>query len=132
MSTTIDGTGITFPDGTQQISKVVRAIEHHTADDTLTDAENGSVHTNLGVAGIIALYLPQTVTKGTWFEFVVMTAYQFWVSPGAAGAIYINGAKQADNKAIWADDEGESVKLVADGNGDWVAIGTVGTWTVEL
>ena len=40
------------------------------------------------------------------------------------------GEKRADDAYIWADDEGESVKLVADGNGDWVALYTQGTWTV--
>jgi len=59
-----------------------------------------------------------------------MAAQQLQIDPGAAGAIYINGAKQADDAYIWADDEAESVKLVADGNGDWIAISPVGTWTV--
>ena len=51
--------------------------------------------------------------------------------PGAAGAVYINGAKQTDDKYISADDEAESVELVADGNGDWIARHVTGTWTVE-
>jgi len=105
------------------------AIEHHTSDDTLTLLESGTVHTNLGAGGAVTITLPQTILSGTTFEFAVMTAQQLRIDPGAAGAIYINGAKQTDDAYIWADDEGESVKLVADGVGDWVALGAVGTWT---
>lgn len=106
-------------------------IEHHTAGDTLTIAENGSVHTNLGAGDTIVLALPQTVPTGFSVKFAVMAAFELRIDPGAAGGIYINGAKQADNMYISADDEGESVELVADGNGDWVAVGAVGTWSVE-
>jgi hypothetical protein len=60
-----------------------------------------------------------------------MTAgQQLRIEAGAAGGFYINGAKTADDAYIWADDEGESVKVVADGNGDWIALYTQGTWTV--
>jgi len=113
----------------QQISRV--SIEHHTADDTLTAAESGSVHTNLGEDGAMTLTLPQDAIVGDWFHFAVMTAQELRIDPGAAGAIYISGAKQTDNKYIWADDEGESVMLVADGNGDWVALFATGVWGVE-
>jgi hypothetical protein len=106
-------------------------IEHHTADDTLTILESGTVHTNLGAGAAVALTLPQNAFKGTFYEFTVMTAQAFRIDPGAAGAIYINGAKGTDNKYYWADDEGESLKLMADGYGDWVAISAVGTWTSE-
>ncbi len=106
-------------------------IEHHAANDTLTILELGTVHTNLGAGDTITLTLPQDAVKGSSFEFVVMTAQQLRVDPGAAGAVYINGAKQTDDKYVWADDEGESVKLVADGNGDWIALYTQGTWGVE-
>lgn len=106
-------------------------IEHHTAADTLTKEESNSVHTNLGATGAVTLTLPQDAFTGCSFTFVVMAAQQLRIDPGAAGAIYIGGAKQTDDKYIWADDEAESVELVADGNYDWIAIGAVGTWTVE-
>lgn len=106
-------------------------IEHHTAADTLTKAESGSIHTNLGAGEAIKLTLPQDAVAGTNFKFVVMAAFALQIDPGAAGAIYIGGAKQTDDKYIWADDEAESVELVCDGNGDWIAIATTGTWTVE-
>jgi len=62
---------------------------------------------------------------------VVMVAQELRIDPGAAGAIYINGAKQTDDMYITANAINESVMLVADGNGDWVALFTTGTWTVE-
>lgn len=106
-------------------------IEHFTADDTLTRGESGQVSTNLAATGAITLTLPQDAVAGDYFEFGVMTAQQLRIDPGAAGAIYINGAKQTDNKFIWADDEGEGIKLIADGNGDWLSIYENGTWGVQ-
>jgi len=108
-----------------------KVIEHHTASDTLTRAETGSIHTNLGAGGAVALTLPQDAVAGDWFQFVVMAAFELRIDPGAAGAVYISGAKQTDNKYVWADDEGESVMLVADGNGDWIALFATGVWGVE-
>lgn len=107
------------------------AMEAFTSDDTLIAGESGKVCTNLGATGTITLTLPQTPKAGTHFEFVVMAAQQLRVEPGAGGGVYINGAKQADNKFIVADDEAESVMLVADGNGDWAALYTTGTWSVQ-
>ena len=110
---------------------VNKAMEIFTADDTLAKAETGKVCTNLGAEAAVTLTLPQDAVVGDHFDFVVMTAQELRIDPGAAGAIYINGAKQTDNKYISADDEGESVRLIADGNGDWVACFAIGTWTVE-
>lgn len=109
----------------------IAVIEHHTADDTLTKEESGSIHTNLGEDGAMTLTLPQDARAGDHFFFVVMFAGELRIDPGAAGAIYIGGAKQTDDKYISADDEGESIMLVADGNGDWAALFGVGTWSVE-
>lgn len=107
-------------------------ICHHTAAYTISPYETGHVvHTNLGAGDAVTLTLPQTVGAGFVCHFAVMAAQELRIDPGAAGAIYINGAKQTDDKYIWADDEAESVDLVADGNGDWVARNMVGTWEVE-
>lgn len=105
--------------------------EAFTAADTLTTAESGKVCSNLGAGGAVLLTLPQDATVGCRFHFTVMAAQELRITPGAAGAIYINGAKQTDNKYISADDEAESVMLICDGNGDWVALFAVGTWTVQ-
>lgn len=106
-------------------------VEHHTTSDLLTRAESGSLHTNLGATSTVTLTLPQDAVRGDYFDFALMAAQPLRIDPGAAGAIYINGAKQADDKYVWADDEAESLRLVADGNGDWVALFAVGTWSVE-
>lgn len=108
----------------------VFSIEHHTSGDTLTTAETGSTHTNLGAGGAVTLTLPQDATAGCVFDFVVMVAQQLRIDAGAAGAIYINGAKQADDAYIWADAINESVRLMCDGDNDWIALFTQGTWTV--
>ena len=106
-------------------------LEHHTASDTLTKEETHSFHTNLGAGGTITLTLPQDAVTGTHFYFVVMAAQALRVDPGAAGGIYIGGAKQTDDKYISADDEAESVLLICTGSNDWVALFTTGTWSVE-
>lgn len=106
------------------------SIKHNTADATLTRDQRNSTQTNLGASGAVVLTLPQDAVAGDSFHFAVMAAQQLRIDPGAAGAIYINGAKQSDDAYIHADDEGESVTLVADGNGDWASRSAVGTWTV--
>jgi len=106
-------------------------VTHHTANATLLRSNTGTVHTNLGASGAVTLTLPQDAPTGCNFLFGVKAAQQLRIDPGAAGAIYINGAKQTDDKYIWADDEAESVLLVADGHGDWDAFFAVGTWGVE-
>lgn len=117
-------------EGPKQINNVCY-LEAFTAADTLTKEESGKVCTNLGASGAVTLTLPQDAPKGCCFHIVVQAAQELRVDPGAAGAIYINGAKQTDDKYISADDEGESTMLVADGNGDWVSCHTNGTWSVE-
>lgn len=113
-------------------NRLVQTVEAHTGDDTLTRAESGSLHTNLGAGAAVTLTLPQDALAGDFFDFAVMAVQQLRIDPGAAGGIYINGAKQTDDLYVWADDEAESVRMVADGNGDWVALFANGTWTVEV
>jgi len=113
-------------------------VEHHTAADTLLQSESGSLHTNLGASGTVPLSLPpgpnssEVIPKGICFEFITMTTAEILrIDPGPAGAIYINGAKQTDDKYIQAIGFNDSVKLVSDGNGDWLALFTQGSWSVE-
>lgn len=101
------------------------SIQHHTASFTLTAAQSGTVHTNLGAAGIVSATLPQSPPKGTEYKFVCMADIAIQIDPGAAGGIYIKGAKQADDKYIAIADIGDFVHLVADGNGDWVAVASI-------
>lgn len=124
------GTSMTQAEYESTTGSHIMSIEHHTGDDTLAITETMSVHTNLGAGGAVTLTLPQASATGCVFFFAVMAAQELRIDAGAAGAIYINGAKQADNAYIWADDEGESIMLVGDGNGDWVSLFSVGTWGV--
>ena len=103
----------------------VSPVWHHTANFTLSAAQSGTVHTNLGAGGTITATLPQSPPKGTMFQFVCMADQAFQLEPGAAGGIYIKGAKQADDKYVSVTDIGDFIHLVADGNGDWVAVASI-------
>lgn len=107
------------------------AVEDFTAADTLTEFESGKVCTNLAATGSVTLTLPQSPATGTYFDFVVMAAQDFRIDPGAGGAIYLGGAKGTDNKDIYANDEAESIRLVANSDGDWMSMFTNGTWTAQ-
>lgn len=111
--------------------KPVSNIQHlSSATHNLTQYQAGTILTNLGSGGLVVANLPQTVKAGSPYKFVLMEANEMRIDPGAAGAIYINGAKQADNAYISADAIGESVEVIADGNGDWPSINAIGTWSV--
>ena len=102
-----------------------------TADLQLTEWQSGSAWTNLGATGTITATLPQSPQVGTYFDFIVMVAEIFRIDPGAGGGIYIAAAKQSDDVYIWANAIAESVRLIANAAGDWMAINVIGTWTVN-
>jgi len=108
---------------------VKKTIEAHTSNDTLTAAESGSVHSNLGATGAVTLTLPGSAPAGTVFTFAVQAAQELRVDPGAA-AIRDNSGQTA-GKYKSADAVGECIALVADANGDWATIAKNGTWTEE-
>ncbi|MBE0534993.1 MAG: hypothetical protein IH624_04925 [Phycisphaerae bacterium] len=105
------------------------AIEAHTADDVLIEAESGSVHTNRGATGAVTLTLPANAAPGTQFTFCVQAVQQLRVDPGAA-AIRDNSGQTPD-KYKWADAIGEAITLVADNAGDWITTAKYGVWTQE-
>ena len=105
-------------------------IEAHTSDDTLTEAESGSIHTNLGATGIVAFTLPVAASAGTSFTFCLQESQQLRVDPGAATIFDSNG--QTAGKYKWADYTGECITIVADSNGDWLVTSKVGLWTEEV
>jgi hypothetical protein len=107
-----------------------RTIEAHTSDDTLTVAESGSIHTNLGAAGVVTLTLPSAAAEGTGFTFAVQASYELCVDPGAATIRDDSG--QTAGKYKSADDVGASLTLVADSNGDWATAAKNGTWVQEV
>ncbi len=109
---------------------VKKTIEAHTVDDTLTAAESGSAHTNLGATGIVTLTLPTSAPQGTQFTFAVQAVQELRIDPGPA-TIRDDSGQTAD-KYKSADAIGECLTLVADSNGDWVTIAKNGTWTEEV
>ncbi len=109
---------------------VKKTIEAHISDDTLTVAESGSVHSNLGATGTITLTLPASAPQGTVFTFAVQAAQELRIDPGTA-TIRDDSGQTAD-KYKSADVVGECLSLVADSNGDWVTIAKNGTWTEEV
>jgi hypothetical protein len=108
---------------------VKKPIEEHTSDDTLTAAESGGVHTNLGATETVTLTLPASAAAGTVFTFAVQAAQELRIDPGAA-TIRDDSGQTAD-KYKSADSVGECITLVADSNGDWVTITKNGIWTEE-
>lgn len=106
-----------------------KTIEAHTSDDTLTAAESGSVHTNLGATGVVTLTLPASAGAGTEFVFSVQAAQELRVDPGTATIRDDSG--QVAGKYKSANAIGECIRVVADGNGDWVTTAKNGTWTEE-
>lgn len=120
------GHNIVMPYGAGGIKKTVEA---HSSDDTLTTAESGSVHTNLGATGTVTLTLPFSAPAGTTFIFAVQAAQQLRIEPGTATIRDDSG--QTAGKYKWADAIGECITLVADSNGDWLTVAKNGSWTEE-
>ncbi|HUW18632.1 MAG TPA: hypothetical protein VMW16_04955 [Sedimentisphaerales bacterium] len=108
---------------------VKRTVEEHISNDTLTAAESGSVHTNLGATGTVTLTIPASAPAGTEFSFAVQAAQELRIDPGAA-AIRDDSGQTAD-KYKSANTIGASLTLVADSNGDWATVAKNGTWTEE-
>jgi hypothetical protein len=108
---------------------IKKPVEAHAADDTLTTAESGSVHSNLGATDVVTLTLPASAPQGTNFTFAVQAAYALRVDPGTA-TIRDDSGQTAD-KYKSANAIGASLTLVADTNGDWATIAKNGTWTEQ-
>lgn len=120
------GHNITIPFSAGGIKK---AIEAHTADDTLTVVESGSVHTNLGASATVTLSLPASAPAGTVFSFAVQASQQLSIDPGTA-AIRDDSGQTAD-KYKSANTIGASLTVIADSSGNWATIAKNGTWTEE-
>jgi hypothetical protein len=120
------GHNIALPYEAGGISKTIQA---HIADDTLTPAESGSVHTNLGASATVTLTLPAPAPAGTVFSFAVQANQQLRIDPGTA-AIRDDSGQTAD-KYKSAGTIGASLTIVADSAGNWATIAKNGTWTEE-
>jgi hypothetical protein len=120
------GHNIVVPYGAGGVKKI---IEAHTSNDTLTAAESGSIHTNLGATGTVTLTLPTSTPEGTVFTFAVQAALELRIDPGTATIRDDSG--QTAGKYKSSDVIGGCITLVGDSNGDWVTIAKNGTWTEE-
>ncbi len=114
------------------ISAGIHTIETHTTADTLTAAESGSLHTNGGASGSVALTLP-TAAAGLRFSFAVRAAQALVVTANTGDTIQLGtAAATAAGGTVTADAIGESVDLIAINATEWICVpGTaaVGTWT---
>jgi hypothetical protein len=107
-------------------------VEAHTAGDTLTAQETGTVHTNTGATGAITLVLP-AATVGLHFKFYVGAAFELRIDPNGTETISLpsTGVAGAAGKYLTADAVGETVQLFCAKAGTWAVLGHTGTWTAE-
>ena len=112
--------------------KGAKAItEDHTSGDTLLAAESGSVHTNAGAGGAVALVLPAAVV-GLTFGFYVLAAQALRIDPNGTETISdTSGAQGAAGKYLEANAVGEFIEVVCVVAGQWEVTATRGTWTHE-
>ena len=117
----------TFTDGGSAL-----VVEAHTAGDTLTIAESGSIHTNTGASGTITIILPPA-TVGLEFSFALGAAQQLRIDPDGTETISLpsTGVPGAAGKYQVADAIGKTVRLVCGVAGNWNVFGYTGTWTAE-
>lgn len=112
-------------------SRAVRSVTAHTANFTLTSADNGSAHTNTGASGAITCSLP-AATVGLYFYFSVGAAQELRLDPSGTETISLlsNGVPGAAGKYLTADAVGETVKLECFVAGNWTTSGN-GSWLAE-
>jgi|TARA_Y100000310_G_scaffold199226_1_gene199214 hypothetical protein len=99
-----------------------------TAAFTTSVKQTGGVYTNLGASASVTATLNQSSSKGTRHTFVLEAQQPLVIDPGAAGGIYINGEKRADDASITSACMGNYITLVNDGNGDWIVTEQLGVW----
>lgn len=107
-------------------------VEAHTAGDTLTIEETGTVHTNTGASGAVTLVLP-VATVGLHYKFYVGAAQELRIDPNGTETISLpsTGVAGAAGKYLVADAIGETVQLFCGKAGSWAVLGHTGTWTAE-
>lgn len=109
-----------------------RTVEAHTASDTLTNAESGSVHTTTGAAGTVTFTLPAAIV-GVEFYFRVGAVQELRIDPNGTETIALpsTGVAGAAGKYLTANAIGESVHIMCTEAGTWTVFGFTGTWTQE-
>jgi hypothetical protein len=106
--------------------------EDHTADDTLTVAESGSLHTNAGEDGAMTLALP-AATVGLHYYFYVIAVQELRIDPDGTETIALpsTGVQGAAGKYLTANAAGEHCHLFCQTAGEWEAVSFEGVWTAE-
>ncbi|KPK71190.1 MAG: hypothetical protein AMJ84_06505 [Acidithiobacillales bacterium SM23_46] len=109
-----------------------KTVEAHTADDTLTVAESGSVHTTVGAEAAVTFTLPAAVV-GLEYFFRVGAAQELRIDPDGTETIALpsTGVQGAAGKYLTANADGESVHIVCDKAGEWTVYGYTGTWEAQ-
>jgi hypothetical protein len=110
----------------------LRTVTANTAGATLTAAQSGTVQTNAGATGAIALVLPAAAV-GLEFFFGVRAAQELRIDPNGDETISLpsTGVPGAAGKYLVADAIGETVHLMCVAAGTWAVMGYTGTWTAE-
>jgi hypothetical protein len=106
-----------------------RTIQAHTEADGLSAAETGSVHTNTGASGSVALTLP-AAAAGLEYYFYVDAAQPLVITAATGDTIQAGtGSASSAGGTLTADAVGESIHLVAINATEWISFAAVGTWT---
>ena len=108
---------------------LTNTVEDHTEDDTLTEYETDSIHSNSGATGAITLTLPTVTISGVKFTFAIQAAQELRVDPAAATILDDSG--QTADKYKTANAIGECLVLISNSSGDWYVIAKSGTWMEE-
>lgn len=106
-----------------------KVVEAHTGDDTLTDVESFSIHTNEGAAGLVTLTLP-TAVAGLTFTFYIQAAQTLTITAASGDTIRNAGTVSAAAGNISDNTVGNLVKLIAVNATEWITESIVGTWTI--
>lgn len=109
----------------------LRTAEDHTASDTLTVAESGSIHTTVGSSGDVILTLP-AATVGLEYFFYVGEAETLKIDPDGSETISgpADGVPGTTGQYITTNVEGESVHIMCTEAGHWAVMGFTGTWAL--
>jgi hypothetical protein len=107
-----------------------RTVAPQTADLGLNaDNDQNVVFTNEGAIGTVNLNLP-TASAGKTYTFYVRENQTLQVNANTGDTIRIAGSVSAAAGNISSSTVGSSVTLVAINATEWVAVATVGSWTV--
>lgn len=118
---------------THLIEPAVRRVSHKTGAYTILDTESGTMFTNLGSTGTIALTLPPA-TVGLHFPFVVRATQTLRITPNGTETLESTALPRVAGgagKYISAGVIGARIHLVCLEAGKWAVWASEGTWTVQ-